>query len=131
VFEAVHGYWRTIVESGDPPDPDHPGFLQFFTGTARERSVAVTRELARRGERAIDPGGVEVVGAVLSRDGPDEAIVSHCMVDDAVVVAADGSIVDDSVNVIDVELHLERIDGEWAVTANDLQVRAESVSCDG
>jgi hypothetical protein len=129
VLAAYRGYWDTWLAANDPPDPDHPHLSRFFTGTALERartSIATNRTLGHAvrlpaGSRyAHHASVVELVG--------DTATVSDCAVDDSqLVVASDGSVLNDQVVTSKASAQLQRHDSVWRVVDVTVIQRWEGV----
>ena len=117
MLAAVDCYWRTIVEANDPPTPDHPGFAECFTGPALERSQGNTRERLARGERVQDATGPGVEDRSVASIDAGAARVIDCVVDDAVVLAADGSVIDGEVYRLVVDVRLDRQESGWKVAS--------------
>jgi hypothetical protein len=122
VLATVDCYWSTILAANDPPDPNHPGFAECFTGPALERSTTLTEVHRARGERVTDSTGrTEQYRVEVVFDDASRARVSECIIDDAVVVeAGSGRVVDDKVISADMVVHVVRDPDRWRVADVDM-----------
>ncbi|MCC5951800.1 MAG: hypothetical protein JJU45_06850 [Acidimicrobiia bacterium] len=132
VLEAVQGFWDTVVEANNPPDPTHPGFERYFTGEALEHSRGRTERMLALGHVAQDPDGVELVAPQLEFQSETVVSVLFCFIDNATVVdETTGTVIDDSINVIDAELTVRLDDGKWRVAETSLvTLREGATRCD-
>lgn len=117
VLAAVQCYWDTIVEANDPPNPDHPGFERCMMGPALEHSRRLTIEHREMNRTVSDPtGSTQRTNTLVTVEG-DTAVVTECIVDDAVVSdAASGTVLNDRVISAEIRIDLERHDGAWRVS---------------
>jgi hypothetical protein len=130
VLATVDCYWSTILAANDPPDPGHPGFAECFTGPALERSTTLTEAHRARGERVTDSTGLERFGTRVVDRLAGRLIVAECFIDDAVVIDAAGSTVDDSVTSFDAEIIVVRTEDGWRVSESVSLAEREGRSCD-
>lgn len=130
VLAAVDCYWETIVEANDPPNPDHPGFDQCFTGPALERSRGITLGYVRDGLRANDPtGATEQYGLEIAELQAERASVVECVVDDGrLIERATGTVLNDAVVSARMQIELKRVSGVWKVTDSVAWERVEGGS---
>ncbi|MDZ7733734.1 MAG: hypothetical protein U5R31_12260 [Acidimicrobiia bacterium] len=133
ILAAVEGYWQTIREASNPPDPGHPGFDQFFTGEARQQSLETMR-----GRQVLGHGVRLPTDSQYSHDlevaeiAATHAVVTDCAVDDTVLFELEtGEIVNDEVQTLSWRTELELVNGAWKVSVNTVEREWEGVAgCD-
>jgi hypothetical protein len=128
VLAAVDGYWRTWEEANNPPDPNHPGLAQYFTGPALEKALQEIRKKQTENLFAERPPNsryahrrrvIEVMA--------NEAAVEDCIIDDFVVKHVSGAVVDDAVVTHQLVLHLVNDGSGWQVAEVERVGRWEGV----
>lgn len=116
VLAAYQAYWDTWLAANDPPDPDHPGLARYYTGTSLERARAsIAANQARGVVLRLPPNTQYEHDAVVRYVDGDRAIIDDCAVDDGQVLAADGTVVDDSVVTEHLEVMLSWDGSHWRV----------------
>jgi hypothetical protein len=112
------------------PDPASPALVELATG---EQLAVVLGETQRNLDDGVtfqdrpNPASIQRV-RVVEVDG-DRAQVQECVVDDELVVhRGTGAVVDDAITTHNVVANLERIDGEWRVSAARLVQRWEGIA---
>jgi hypothetical protein len=124
-------YWeaRRSANTGIP-DPASPALVALATG---EQLAVVVGETQRNLDDGVtfqerpNPASIQRV-RVVEVDG-DRAEVQECVVDDELVVnRGTGAVVDDAITTHNVVANLERIDGEWRVSAARLVQRWEGIA---
>lgn len=89
-IRALHArFYRMIVLTSNPPDPDNPEIAATTTGIQRQRSEEQIRRMKELGERAVG----DVHGRILAIDHVDADHVSMraCTFVQSVLIAADGT----------------------------------------
>lgn len=125
------GYWdaRFAANSGTP-DPDDPRLREYATGDQLDAVVAETQTNLDSGlvfRRSANPAEIQRV-TVVEVSGR-RAIVQECVVSDGVIVQRDsGEIVNDEVTTHNVRGEMQRVEGEWRVSAAQLVQRWEGVA---
>lgn len=147
VVEAYRGFWHAAYLMNDPcgptqvgeaarcpPDPDHPLIARYATGPplATIRSNAERRQSASEVTTIPPDADYAHLISEVSING-DQAVLMACSIDDAVVLDAQGEVIDDR-RVVDLyRAVLTRADGLWKVSADVEPVGAsedESERCD-
>lgn len=116
ILTAYAGFIQAVIDSGNPPDPDHPDLLRYSTGQVLENF-----QRGRTEQRAM---GWRVEGELLSSplsvsyDG-ERAVVEDCILDMLAVIAGNGDVVSEvSSEHRFFEVVLVRGDSGW--TASEL-----------
>jgi hypothetical protein len=126
---AYRGYWDTWLAANDPPDPDHAGLWRYYAGVALERartSIATNRTLGHAVRLPEHTRYAHDASVVDLSDGV--ATVTDCAVDDSqLVVARDGTVLNDQVATSRARATLERVDGAWRVVDVTVLDRWEGV----
>src|SRR5262245_20271613 len=91
-LRALHDrFFRMIVLTGNPPDPDHPEIAATTTGIQRQRSEEFIGQIKQDGERSVG----DVHGRVIEIRPTDatHASIRDCTYAKTERLAADGSVV--------------------------------------
>jgi hypothetical protein len=118
ILAAVDGFWQTVVESSQPPDPDHPGLEQYLTGRQYEVTLDRIRHKLLLGQATRYPEDSRYSHSPeLQSMSADSAVVADCGVDDLIVYdVASGRILNDAVSTTLWELRLLKAEGQWRVS---------------
>lgn len=125
------GYWdaRFAANSGTP-NPDDPALREYATGAQLDTVVAETQANLDQGlafRRPANPADIQRV-TVVEVDG-DHAVVQECVVSDGVIIRRDsGEVVNDEVTTHNVRGELQKVEGEWRVSAAELVQRWQGVA---
>lgn len=123
VLEAHAKYLQAIIDSGDPPDPNHPGLLRWATGDA----LLAWQE--RRRNQQLE--GQFVAGSISSRPSvvdlsDDRAVVEDCLLDRAPVYTRSGQIVEPApLKRFLVRTTIMRGNVGWQVVLHDTEAAVE------
>ena len=125
------GYWDArFAANRGTPNPDDPALREFATGAQLESVLAETQANLDQGlafRRAAHPADIQRVSVVEVHG--DEAVVQECVVSDGVIIRRDsGEIVNDDVTTHNVRGEMQRVEGEWRVSAAELVQRWEGVA---
>ena len=120
IADRYIGYWQARFDANTGvPNPDDPQLAEFATGRQLEQVRSETQANLNEGlafRAAANPANVQRV-TVVSVDG-DHAVVQECVVADGVVFRRDsGDVVDSSVSTYNSRGEMNRVDGEWRVSA--------------
>lgn len=125
------GYWdaRFDANSGTP-NPDDPALREYATGAQLDTVVAETRANLDQGlafRHPANPANIQRV-TVVEVDG-DHAVVQECVVSDGVIIRRDsGEVVNDEVTTHNVRGEMQKVEGEWRVSAAELVQRWQGVA---
>jgi hypothetical protein len=107
-------FYRMLVVTADPPNPDHPDIAATTTGIERQRWTEFVRTMVELGQR----GEGDVWGRVrtVTHRDPDHASVLDCHRTEASLVNADGSVAAGHQDYgIITELRMVRTSAGWLV----------------
>jgi len=126
---AYLAYWDMYTRVNNPPDASDPSIAQLTAGPALDALVAIVRDNAETGT-SFRPGaaGRGAHNVEVGRNDGSVASLTDCFVDDGVVVAADGSVLDDAVVTKLVDATLVFQDGAWKVFQYTFVQRWEGVA---
>jgi len=83
-------FYRMLVVTADPPNPDHPEIAATTTGIQRQRTTEFVRTMAELGQRA--EGNVWGDFRTVTYLDPDHASVLDCHRSEASLLNSDGSV---------------------------------------
>lgn len=123
ILEAHKGFWDTVFDANDPPNPSHPGVDRYFTGIAREHVIA---QIERNKESAIilrlpDPTETSHTIIAIEQESPDTWVLTDCSFDDGLKIsAASGEVLDARTGTFLWRATVRLVDGVWKVSENQL-----------
>jgi hypothetical protein len=114
-IRALHDrFYRMLVVTADPPNPDHPEIAATTTGIQRQRTTEFVRTMVELGQRAEG----DVHAGVIRVDflDSDHASVLDCARSESALINADGSLAAGYPDhAIQTELRVVRNAGMWLV----------------
>jgi len=114
-IRALHDrFYRMLVLTGNPPDPDNPEIAATTTGIQRQRSTEFAQQMQDSGERSV--GDIHGRIIEIQHTDKDHASVLDCTFMRTVRLAADGSTVgsDDGPTTV-TGLRAVRTGGGWRI----------------
>jgi predicted small lipoprotein YifL len=114
-IRALHArFYRMMLLTANPPDPDHPEIAATTTGIQRQRSTEFAQQMKDSGEHAVGDLHGNVID--ISFSDADHAAVLDCTEIRSSRFSADGSIVGtDDGQAHMTELRVERTSSGWRV----------------